>query len=138
MVILKFSKRKLIYFKKVLKEKLYLLQGYIRISFGFCPYCNSDAPLLYDCPVCCYDIGYPFVGKVKCKVYWDRFKRRLVKDIWGIVRYSVIDEYLLECQSCGWKGLEDELDIDYYDSFNISSPIATNCPECGGEEFEEI
>lgn len=26
--------------------------GIARLSWDFCPCCNSDAPLLYNCPVC--------------------------------------------------------------------------------------
>ena len=29
--------------------------GKWRLLFGFCPECNSDAPKLYECPVCCYN-----------------------------------------------------------------------------------
>jgi hypothetical protein len=28
--------------------------GKIRMQMGFCPRCNSDAPGLYECPVCQY------------------------------------------------------------------------------------
>ena len=28
------------------------LRGNYRISLGFCPLCNSDAPEVYDCPLC--------------------------------------------------------------------------------------
>lgn len=41
-------------------RKLRLLQGWIRLNiWGVCPYCNHDAPLLYDCPVCSYYMRLP-------------------------------------------------------------------------------
>ena len=27
-------------------------RGLSRLALGFCPLCNSDAPEVYDCPVC--------------------------------------------------------------------------------------
>ena len=30
---------------------------WLRLMNGRCPYCNSDAPELYDCPVCEYYTG---------------------------------------------------------------------------------
>jgi hypothetical protein len=35
-----------------LKRFFKLLNGRIRLLFGVCPQCNSDAPELYDCKVC--------------------------------------------------------------------------------------
>lgn len=29
-----------------------LARGRLRIAYGFCPLCNSDAPEVYDCPLC--------------------------------------------------------------------------------------
>ena len=41
--------------------------GKWRLLFGFCPECNSDAPKLYDCPVCQYN-------KYKNRdILWKRF-----------------------------------------------------------------
>jgi len=37
-----------------LKWAMSILVGKIRLLHGFCPMCNSDAPELYDCPVCNY------------------------------------------------------------------------------------
>lgn len=38
-----------------------------RVVFGFCPMCNSDAPAIYDCPLCegyhSADNGLPSVEK---------------------------------------------------------------------------
>jgi hypothetical protein len=53
------------------------LNGRIRLFFGFCPACNSDAPKLYDCKVCGWyrtsDKGMP--TKATKKEWWDRFKK---------------------------------------------------------------
>lgn len=35
-----------------MKRIFLLARGRLRLNFGFCPQCNSDAPKLYDCPVC--------------------------------------------------------------------------------------
>jgi len=41
---------------KTKSEKfLYKVVGKWRLLFGFCPQCNSDAPELYECPVCNYN-----------------------------------------------------------------------------------
>jgi len=40
--------------------------GKIRLVFGFCPRCNSDAPNLYTCPVC----EYNYASK---EFWWQRF-----------------------------------------------------------------
>ena len=45
-----------------------------------------------------------------------------------------IDEQCI-CLDCGWEGYESELTIDEYDSYNMSNPIACNCPVCGGEDI---
>ena len=47
--------------------------AYWRSIWGWCPNCNSDAPELYDCPVCNYDTNSPF-SKDKRKRYWERWK----------------------------------------------------------------
>lgn len=63
-----------------LREWLLLVRGWIRLRFGFCPACNSDAPGIYDCQVCG---GWrtPLDGKVRQGVektlWWGRFKTRL-------------------------------------------------------------
>lgn len=31
---------------------IFLLTGRIRLFWGLCPLCNSDAPLVYSCKVC--------------------------------------------------------------------------------------
>ena len=40
--------------------------GKFRIVLGECPRCNSDAPNLYDCPVCQF-------GKVPKEFLWANF-----------------------------------------------------------------
>jgi len=44
-----------------------------RLLLGFCPKCNSDAPELYDCPVCEFYSGtYPPSKETK-----EKWKKRL-------------------------------------------------------------
>lgn len=51
-----------------------LLAGKYRLFWGLCPWCNSDAPHLYDCPICEYYNGkYPPPKELKNK-WWKRFK----------------------------------------------------------------
>jgi len=38
--------------KIAIQRRLSLIKGRLRLRYGFCPMCNSDAPELYDCPVC--------------------------------------------------------------------------------------
>lgn len=45
-----------------------------------------------------------------------------------------IDEQCI-CLDCEWEGYESELTIDEYDSYNMSTLIACNCPVCGGEDI---
>jgi len=49
------------------------------IVHGFCPECNSDAPKLYDCPVCNYSTGSPF-NRTRRKELWDAWKKLNVKN----------------------------------------------------------
>lgn len=35
-----------------IRYKLEYLKALYRVMLGFCPLCNSDAPELYDCPIC--------------------------------------------------------------------------------------
>jgi hypothetical protein len=46
------------------------LIGWWRMVWGLCPWCNSDAPALYHCPVCCY-------GAIARVELWNRFTRYL-------------------------------------------------------------
>jgi hypothetical protein len=53
------------------------LCGKWRLMLGFCPYCNSDAPVLYDCPVCEFYTGsYPPAKNIK-QTWWERYKETL-------------------------------------------------------------
>lgn len=60
-------------------------------------------------PIYCYKI-------VKIMPYIDEAKGIYAEDV--------------KC-TCGWKGTEIDLVVDFYDSHNMSNPIATNCPKCG-------
>lgn len=52
-----------------------LLAGKYRLFWGLCPWCNSDAPRLYDCPICEYYHGkFPPDKKIK-DVWWEKFKK---------------------------------------------------------------
>ena len=48
------------------------------------------------------------------------------------VRLSLPTEDVCKC-SCGWEGTEDELVVDYYDSYTDANAIAGSCPKCGCE-----
>lgn len=54
-------------------KALKILRGQFRMLFGLCPACNSDAPKLYDCPVCKYNA-------VAKNFWWDRFIKTLTKN----------------------------------------------------------
>ena len=56
------------------------LIGKWRLLWGFCPYCNSDAPVLYNCPVCHYYHGSYPPDKVLRRAWWVRYKDEMVKD----------------------------------------------------------
>jgi hypothetical protein len=53
-----------------------VIRGGIRIMFGFCPKCNSDAPGIDNCMVC---NGYRWGGfgdkpdSARLKVWWYKF-----------------------------------------------------------------
>jgi len=56
------------------------IRGRIRLwIWGLCPKCNSDAPELYDCPVCEYYKYVPRykVTRIQKKIAWKRFKQVL-------------------------------------------------------------
>ncbi len=51
--------------------------GRWRLWWNLCPECNSDAPYLYDCPVCEYYHGqWPPSDKTK-QEWWRRFESEL-------------------------------------------------------------
>ena len=65
---------------KKLKRWCLLFRGWKRCKvFTFCPKCNSDAPELYDCDVCCYYRGYP--NKWLRSVWFNRYKKQLDENI---------------------------------------------------------
>jgi predicted Zn-ribbon and HTH transcriptional regulator len=42
----------------------------------------------------------------------------------------------IRCVMCGWEGFEAELEEGYYDSYNMSMPVACHCPQCGSDNLE--
>lgn len=60
-----------------------LLLGLMRTQYHCCPYCNNDAPVVYDCPVC---EGWDFHHRLKTptreleRAWWQRFKKKLKED----------------------------------------------------------
>ena len=38
--------------------------------------------------------------------------------------------------SCGWTGTDNDLVVDFYDSHNMSNPIANSCPKCGSDAID--
>lgn len=61
---------------------LRIINGGIRLFFGFCPKCNSDAPELYDCKVCnWYQTSFSGMPDKETKaIWWDRFIKDLKKE----------------------------------------------------------
>ena len=53
-----------------MKKILLKIRGAWRLLFGFCPMCNSDAPLLYDCYVCKF-------GKRQKNLWWEIFLKHI-------------------------------------------------------------
>lgn len=76
---------------------------------GFCPYCNSDAPLLYKCPVCFYDDNlFHWLRLDKGNdwvIIWDRFLQQICDHSWKWVTIAGTDreptEYVEICSRCG-------------------------------------
>lgn len=61
------------YFWSVASTYLSQLNAAKRLLLGFCPMCNSDAPTLYDCPVCSgyhQARGDKFPPPQPLKVWW--------------------------------------------------------------------
>ncbi len=55
-----------------------LIRGRWRMLWGFCPMCNSDAPKIYDCPVCS---GLPKLWPPNYFVkqeWWKNFNREII------------------------------------------------------------
>jgi hypothetical protein len=55
-----------------MKKLFYLIIGRWRILVDLCPWCNSDAPELYKCPVCKYNTIFPPPKELK-EVWWTRY-----------------------------------------------------------------
>lgn len=65
-----------------------LLRGRWRLLFGFCPQCNSDAPEMYECPICDWKVhqyrkqAITFDGRIigyrnDRQYWWNRFVQRM-------------------------------------------------------------
>lgn len=54
-----------------MERLFYTIRGKFRMFWGFCPNCNSDAPELYDCPICEYN-------KVHKTWWWARYKNSIL------------------------------------------------------------
>jgi hypothetical protein len=61
--------------KKIFK----IIIGRLRLFWGFCPECNSDAPKLYDCRVCKYYGGSYPPDQFTKNDWWYRFKDQFIK-----------------------------------------------------------
>ena len=68
-----------------MKKYLKLLLAKFRLFFGFCPECNSSAPLLYECKVCNYYNGIFPPSKNEKKIWLKKFriKHKIDINIWG-------------------------------------------------------
>lgn len=53
---------------------MFKIRGRLRIFFGLCPECNSDAPEKYDCKVCDNFYGYP--GVEEKNKWWNNYKNK--------------------------------------------------------------
>ena len=67
-------------------------------------------------------------------------KNKTVKQKPAIAHKTVLNEVggavvseKVKCNNCKWQGREDELKADYYDQYNMSMVIATQCPKCGSD-----
>jgi len=70
-----------------------LIRGRFRLMNGFCPMCNSDAPELYDCPICDYYSSasgdkFPIPKSIKVK-WWCEYS--VVIDARAMVHHMVKD-----------------------------------------------
>lgn len=60
-----------------LKKINIVLRGNLRTMFFLCPECNSDAPKIYDCPVCKGKSKTSFkewYSKTR-ELWWKRYKK---------------------------------------------------------------
>lgn len=46
------------------------IKGKIRLLFGNCPKCNSDAPKMWNCNVCDFKLNYNNRSKKEDRKYW--------------------------------------------------------------------
>lgn len=64
--------------------RVVLFIGFQRTWYHLCPYCNDDAPTVYDCPVC---DGWDFHNRCKKptreleRAWWSKFKKKLKEDL---------------------------------------------------------
>lgn len=56
---------------------LKMLRARWRVWWGFCPACNSDAPALYECPVCRYYSGHYPPTRFRRRRWLRRYESRL-------------------------------------------------------------
>lgn len=77
----------------LLRYKLKLFNGWYRTRLGLCPVCNSDAPELYDCPLCegrHQARGDKFPPSIEVKNYWwDEY--RYICEIWLDTQMKVLE-----------------------------------------------
>jgi len=59
-----------------MKKLLLLLLGRWRILWDLCPWCNSDAPELYKCPVCRYNTLSPPPKEIK-EAWWILYSAKI-------------------------------------------------------------
>ena len=69
-----------------------MFRGKLRMLFGFCPYCNSSAPLLYNCPVCRYYHGY-YPSKVTKQIWWENYIKELEKHTSNKTNGEICDQW---------------------------------------------
>lgn len=78
-------------------KTLKIINGRWRLLFGLCPECNSDAPELYDCPVCEYK-------RAPKQYWWVRFMDNL--------NNRPMPTFVISCpkKGCKYKGTKAQLD----------------------------
>jgi hypothetical protein len=54
-----------------------MLRGRVRLFWGFCPKCNSDAPEKQNCNICDDFYGYARDNKILKHKWWSRYENRL-------------------------------------------------------------
>lgn len=56
----------------MIQEKLLIIKGRLRLFFGFCPQCNSDAPEKDNCKIC--HNFYGCATKEQKTIWWNLYK----------------------------------------------------------------